>query len=263
MSVELLMSMNKFKSSHIIKVAIATLMIFSVLFIMISAEDIKQKNRIKRIDMFYNLPIVKLDGELVNITDSISIFYHNNCILYKLPYTYIREHMGSILKQEVKYNYFIYRNRKAYGYYFDSIKAISYHKMNVDSILSLKAFANFNFYNKKNDSLIEVIKGRENYFLIEKYIPRKMPNHSYPDTIIFYYNDNFKNIDISFSKDLENIKKLKINKVRLINIAKFDTVNNIVLPNREFFFELREVPSFNSGEILSFCKSFEKNFVND
>jgi hypothetical protein len=252
--------MIKFESFQIIKVAIATLMIFSVLFIMCSSESTRRENKIKRIDLIYNIPIVKLSGELQNVTDSLSIFYHNSFILYRFPYTYSVENANRIESQERRFKYFIYRNHNPYGYYFDSLNASRYSKMNVDSLLSAKAFASNNFYDMNNDSLVEAIKSRGNFSLIEKYISKTKPDQSYADTTIFYFTDKFKDLKLSFSMELEKIKNLKICKVRIIYKAHFDRVYNIELPNREFVFQLREEPNVNSDEILSFFNSFEKKY---
>lgn len=257
------MLMINFSSFQTIKAANPALMVFSVLFIMCSSENIKNEKKILRIDLRYNIPIVKLNGELQNVTDSFSIFYYDSIILYKFPYTYSIENANTIEKQEKRFKYFIYQNHKPYGYYYDSINAKSYRKMNVDSLLSAKAFASNNFYDKNNDSLIEVIKSRSNYSLIEKYISKKKPDQSYADTTIFYFTDKFKDLELSFSKELENIKNLKIFKVRILYNAHYDKVYNIKLPNREIAFELREKPFINSDEILAFFKSFEKKFITE
>lgn len=256
------MSIIKFASFQIIKEAVAALMIFSVLFVMCSSENTKKENRIKRVDLIYNIPIVKLNGQLQNLTDSLSIFYYNNIILYRFPYTYSIENMNTIEKQERRFKYFIYQKHERYGYYFDSINTSSYRKMNVDSLLSAKAFASNNFYDKNNDSLVVTIKNDNNYSLVEKYISKKRPNQSYADTTIFYFTHTLKDLELSFSKELENIKKLKIFKLRMIYNAQFDKEYNMELPYREFFFELRDESSLNSDDIISFFKTFEKKFVS-
>ncbi len=145
------MLMINLKASQIIKAAIAALMIFSDLLITCSSENIKKGNKIRRIDMLYNIPIVKLNGELQNIADSLSTFYYKGIILYKFPFTYSSEDANTIKSQEIRFKYFIYQKEKSYGYYYDSINARSFRKMKVDSLLSTKAFASNNFYDKNND----------------------------------------------------------------------------------------------------------------
>src|SRR4030095_5053398 len=200
------------------------------------------QNNIKGIKIVYNLPILKLDGELLNITDSFSVFYFKDLVLYKIPYKLILENSKAIESIEVRFNYFIYRKNSEFGYYYDTLKLIKEKRFSVDSFLTLKAFRGFNFYDRKNDSIV----GRRillNGDIVESYLPRIRYDQSYGDTTFLYYTDRFKGVDYSFSKELDSVKNLKVFKVRIAYASQFYTGYQFKFPKREYLFEMKEVAS--------------------
>lgn len=107
--------------------------------------------------------------------------------------------------------------------------------------------------------MIEVKRRGKDYALAEKYISKKISDQSYPDTTIFYYNTKLKNIDYSFSKDLEKARKLKLFKVRLIYTSQYYKGYSIKVPRREFMFHLKEESVADPEIPISFFTRFEKD----
>ena len=255
--------MTNNNKTKIIKVAAATLMIFSFFLITCSLKTSSKIETPSKIKFIYNIPIVKLNGELVNISDSLSIFYLNDDILYKFPFIKALENATSITNQEIKFKYFLYRKGQPYGYYYDSINTNSFRKLAVDSLLAIKAFVGNKFYDKANDSLVEVRRNEEKFSLIEKYVSKVKLDQSYPDTTIIYYKKNLKNIDYTFSKELDSIKKLKICQIRIVYNSQFYKGYSFKLPQREFRFELKDEFVEDSKSLINFFIRFREDMGNN
>jgi hypothetical protein len=207
----------------------------------------------------FSIPIIHQDGQSEIVTDSFSVLKHNEYLLYELPYTRSVENETELLSVTVKFNYLLHKKGERYGFFFDSLSSNKPRKTLVDSILSSKIFYSFEFYNNKNDSLVETCK-IENESVVEKYIPKIKYDQSYPDTTYFYYTDKQLNIDYSFSSELENAKKKKIFKVEMFYKSQSYEGFNFKAPERIFSFNLKEVIINNESEILDFFLRTKKQF---
>jgi hypothetical protein len=216
---------------------------------------------IRAVNFIYQIPILKLNGELLNLRDSFSIIYFNDFIAYGFPYLKAMEDQERIISKEVKYHFFVYKKGETQGQYFDSINANLSREVNVDSVLKSKAFLGFNFYDMGNDSLVESIRQLGNNEMLEKHIPKIRYDQSYGDTTFYYYSDRFKKIDFSFSKILESVTDLKIFKIRIVYNEQFYKGYSFKFPPREFLFELKEFPILYTEELLSFFKKFQQEPV--
>lgn len=216
-----------------------------------------QKHSVQKINLIYKLPILKENGELINVKDSLEIYYYNKQFLIQIPYIYSLENSKEILKKETRFNYFFYLKDSDSGFYFDSHKGVQPKKLPVDSFMITKTFKNINFYDQNNDSLLLTIKSLTNETLLEKYVPKKKFDQSYPDTIYLYYSKKFNNIDLySFSKTLDSSRKMKLFKVEMKYNSQFYEGYKFKFPQREFFFQLKE--SQKSGrEIIDLFKTFK------
>lgn len=225
-----------------------------------------QKNfNIKSVNVFFSLPYVVLSNDKVmvktkSVSDSFSIFYNSNFILYKLPYTFSEQHNDSVIQSERRFTYFIYKYGNSDGYNFNPTKVDSSAKLNVDSFLANRAFANIDLYSENSYNLFASIPVKDNLNLTEKYITTNL-DRSFPDTLIYYYSDQLNDLHYSFSKKLEEIKKLKIIKIRGIFKSRFDEEYKTILPYRELYFELKPQPLVQDSIVHSIISLFEKEGI--
>jgi hypothetical protein len=146
------------------------------------------------------------------------------------------------------------------GYNFNPTKVDSSAKLNVDSFLANRAFANIDLYSESSYNLFAAIPVKDNFNLTEKYITTNL-DRSFPDTLIYYYSDQLKELHFSFSKKLEEIKKLKIIKIRGIFKSRFDEEYKAILPYRELYFELKPRPLVKDSIVHSIFRLFEKGGI--
>jgi hypothetical protein len=254
------MLMIKSLKTHITNIfTIAILMIWVILYCSCSAIKKTDKEEVKKIYLTFNMPVVKLTGEIIDVHDSMCIYYYKDYILYQLPNHYSVEDGEKIVLQEIRYNYFAYKKNDKYGYKFASLQDSTGEKILVDSLLEEKAFAASKFYNLANgNNLIKSFKEPKTNVLVNIYAPKIIVDEAYNDTTYFYFTDKLKNIDYSFSKELDSIMGLKLFKVKLLYNEKYLHAYKMIAPKREFRFEINELPVDNAQEIKNFLGRAKK-----
>lgn len=212
---------------------------------------------IKGIKVTYNVPILKVDGQLLNVTDSFFVFYFENFVLYKTTYKRTWESQMRIERVEVRYHYFIYERNSRFGFYYDSVNRILPEKNPVDSFLKLKAFKGFNYYDNVNDSLIQKVN-LPNGQILETYLPRVRYDQSYGDTTYIYYTPKLTDVEYSFSKELDSSRNLKVYKVRIVYNSQFYSGYLFKFPRREYLFELSDYEEKDLDQIRNLFQQFEQ-----
>ncbi len=222
----------------------------------------------KSISLISSFQLLKVDNnQLFSIGGSLNIFYCDNYILFQLPQnpaptTADNNNGGDITMKKVKVEetkcaYVIYNKKYNYGYLFDSLSIEKPRVISIDSFLTMRTFKKFPFYLENNVSLVEASRNKINHTLIEKYIYKDKKDISYADTIYYFYRKGFKNIEYSFSKKLDSIKKLKLYSVRLIYNKVPKGNHGMDIPKREFLFEIENNNSY-SNKIVDFINRFKE-----
>jgi len=226
---------------------IVAILIFS------GCRSIYKSEGLKGIKVIVNYPVVIMNDGLhgavnfFNLKDTVWIFYYNNTVLYRLSGTRNVETDRKILGTET---WFVYRKKATHGFLFNSMTDSSKGlKLPVDSFLNNRAYASANF-DIPSDSLYERSENKLDNF-VEEYFVKIVHSDNYPDSIYYYFTKNL-NIDYSFSRKMDSAKKMKLYKIRLLYNEGFSPSYKIMLPKREFLFEIREEAITNSKEIEIF-----------
>lgn len=211
-------------------------------------------DKITGIIYIVKLPLVQGDRQYIDFGDTTPIYYFEDLIVYKLPYTFDSSKMTYHIKAdtiskehiltETRYNYFVYKNGNSNGIWYKSIEQLDSNKiLTVDSIIkrvgtptNLQAI----IYSP-NDSLLESQSLDNGNILIEKYIPKTKPDDSYNDTTLLYYSKIMKPIPFSLSSFLDSLKNKKLYKLRLAYNEAFSETYSITMPKRDIIYEIREV----------------------
>ncbi|HEX3164626.1 MAG TPA: hypothetical protein VHQ93_00130 [Chitinophagaceae bacterium] len=228
------------------------------------AATIHKSERLKEISIIVNYPVVIVndgvhDGiNFFNRKDTVWIFYCNNNVLYRLSGATDLETDKKILGTET---WFIYVKKATHGFLFNSITDTSKGlRLPIDSFLNKRAYANANF-DVPADSLYGKVENG-NDTIVEKYFARTVHNGNYPDSLYYYFTNTFENVDYSFSRRLDSAKNMKLYKVRVLYNEGFSSSYKIMLPKREFLFEMREEAIANSKQIINFFEMV-KNQINE
>lgn len=249
------------KDNKSIKETIVSLILIIFIFNAFSFNKQKEQNKIKKIKIKYNLPFIKNNREIGNLTDSLSIIYSGNNIIYEIPYYFSLEKNDSIVHMKTKYKYFAYQKGTEMGFWFDSINALSKKKENILSVHKEKTFANPpDLFDEKNDVLVNTERNKDGYKLIETYTSKIKTDITYSDTMKVYYKDELKNINYSISKKLEHIKKLKVFKIRFIYNSKSIKEHTYKLSRRELFISIQEDTISNLSRYDDFINIFNTKY---
>lgn len=226
----------------------------------ISCFKTANSSKVKKIDFFTSLPIVSKSGELSKMEHTVSVYWYNDYMFYEVSSYFIKSMDNEITSQDTIYKYFIFKQNEKTGFWYDSLKSDKISKIfSVDSFyLDNTALKGLKIYDKENDSLISKVQNK-NYVLEEKYISKIKPDETYCDTTIFYYSKQLKNINYSFSKELDSLNKSKIFKVRLVYNKGKSNQYGIVMPQRELLFEFKEANVTNEKAIIDFVNRHERN----
>lgn len=215
----------------------------------------------QRFKIVYTVPFVNNDGMVKIANDSFFVCYLDKTILYQLPYLFTMENDTGITSIKIKYNYFVYNKGASEGYFYDSIDVKASKKVSVDSIMRSKRMNVGQLYDPNSDVLVATSRDNENYSLIETYVSKIKNDPTYPDTSLFYYKSNIKDIDFSFSNQLDSIKRLKVCRVILIHKSQVYPGHTFQAPRREFLFDLEEAPSGHSNDLLFLYNRFRMEWA--
>ena len=208
------------------------------------------KQKIKALNLIVNYPVVQtIAGNLhvFNLSDTISIYYSKDYIVYKLAPIRQLETDQRIKGSEP---YFIYQNNSKTGTLFDSIRQTGIGtKVSVDSILFNRAYTGMksDFTDaswKKMDSI------RDKQSLIEKFAPRTASTDpTNIDSAFFYYTAELKDYDYSFSKKADSLTNLKLYQLRCLYKAKL-TSDNKLFQARELFFKIEKKDISDADSVI-------------
>jgi len=86
---------------------------------------------------------------------------------------------------------------------------------------------------------------------------KKKLDQTYPDSIYYYFDKSERLGGYSFSSELEKSRNAKLVKVRFLYNPTFYGTNKLAVPKKEFYFRLKEDPTFDREQILGLFKKFE------
>lgn len=246
-----MINLNKYNDS--IKETIVSLILILFFFSIFSFTKQKEQNQFKKINIKYNLPFLKNNGDIGNLADSLSIIYYGNNIIYEIPNYLSVEKNDSIVSTNTIFHYFAYQKGAEIGFWFDSINSIIKKKENIFNVHKEKTFLSPpDLFDEKNNILISTNRNKGDYTLIETYVSKIKKDITYCDTMKVYYKSELKNFDYSISKKLDSIKKLKVSKIRLIYNSKFIKNYSYELPKRELNISIQEdtITTFSKYDYL-------------
>ncbi len=235
---------NLMLSKKIVLKNILITLLTSILFINCDVR----KMDFKGINLIVNYPVVQIwsgNIKVIDLLDTISIYYVNNYIVYKLGAS---RGLETGQKRNGSEPFFLYYQNSTIGSLYDSINQQGGGtKASVDSILFNRAYTGMKSDLSDSDwQKRESI--REGESLIEKFIPKvSSDNPDNVDTAFFYYTNNLKEIEYSFSKKADSLAIMKLYKIRLLYKEKL-TKDDKKIPAREIFFKIekREISDVDS-----------------
>jgi hypothetical protein len=222
-----------------------------------SKKIIDSKDRITSVVIVSDFPYYIKGVGIQNEKDSIIAYYLDSSIMFQIPYNFDSSNNSKFISTQKRYDLFIYKERCKYGLSYDPFKDISKILL-VDSTITKFAFGNLKFsiekLNKPFTSTLSIDQGT----LIDKYIKANRNNMNEADTSIFYYSKKLKHLKYSLSNELDSLKGMKLYKLEMISNTLFDEGNNILIPQRVFYIEVKENNNIDEKRVLEVFKKYNK-----
>jgi len=231
------------------------LFMVSLLFIL----GFRKNDTTRKVVIDFNLPIIDNTGNLLNVTDSLCIFYEEDLSLHKFSLVEDNFINNVFTKQVIKYQYFGFRKNEENGIFYDSLNVKQFRNFSVDSVLTTRAFKKVKFYDGNNKILVERLK-QDDGQIIEKYVCKEKRDFTYPDTTFIYYSDKLKDIEYSLSRELDSLKSMKVQKMVMLYNAQQYAGMLVKFPERRLSFEMKEVPITNLEEIKSLFERLKEDY---
>ncbi len=249
--------------SRILVIPAAVILIVTVVSLNFLCIGIRRMDNTKSFELYYKWEFYShRDKEIISFEDSIGIIEKDGILLYliKHPYEKTKVEIDSagdvkgetLLSDGVNYTYFFQEIGKQTGMLYDSLNSESYKLINIDTFIKSKISFKSEMFYSSNDSLLSVSKNE--FQVIEKYIPKIKTDDSFPDSSILIYSYKRQDgLNYSLAPKLDSVKKMKLSKVKFIyNKKLYGTGVFYEIPRREYVFEIRE----NKEKIPSGINSF-------
>ncbi len=255
----LILKKLKAKINIPIKAVITALIVFTSVSWRCNDTNINRDD-LKTLQLIVNYPIVfpnQGKPALFNTMDTFIIYHYGNYILYRLSPTRNFANNEKIAGTEP---YFIYKKNKGYGLLFSSINDTTKgKKMNTDSFLINKAFYTIKAIPGTNDSLAAIETDKKSNIVTECYLSKLKKDESIFDSSYYSFDKNFNNIDYTFSRELDSARGMKLFRIRLLYNGGYSAMYNMVMPKREYLFEIKPLDIRNPDEIITLFERFGKS----
>jgi len=208
-------------------------------------------------------PIVFSDGSMVDFKTFFNVYYYEDLVMYQFPYYFDSTYDGkSILNKQERNNFFVYNRDSTWGYNYNPLNELQNNRrVKVDSMMRQTGLQSSNFDGIAKLQPVFSQFDTNTGILKETYAPSK-EEHKAKDTIYFYFTSKLKDVDLSFSKKLDSIKKMKLFKIHLLFNGDYDEERKMTLPKTEVDYEIKEIPFENKEKIAGYFKLYKAHIPN-
>lgn len=242
--------------------------ILSILIILLSESkflncgDQHASEKLTAISLIQKTPIVNWDKSLTTLEIYYTVYYYKDFVMYKINYEFDSLFNFEPVLQEMRYFLFVSHKDSTYGYkYFvkPNPPVNINQRVNKDSLLIINKFES-NIYdtliNFKPDS---VYSNKNQIIRVYKNPPSPNPVPMVEKfDLYFYYTKDLKDISETFSRKMDNVKGMKLNKILVKVSGGFYKEYNITFPPRELVQEMKEITIENKDEIMNYFSKYEQ-----
>ena len=215
--------------------------------------------KLRAVRVVGNIPVFASDTSF-EIGGSYDIFYYDDLTMYKFEYRFDSLVNGKLLRREWRPNFFVFHTDSAFGYsYYPPPDSTAIEgRVSVDTMLKRNAYEPLKF-----DSSV-YFKPDSIYFDDQKNLINVYNTpitEDYPErfTIYLYYSKKLKGIPQALSINKDTINGMKLFKVRMLAHGHYYEKFKIVQPQREYLYEIKEIPIENRTEIMSYFDKYKKS----
>lgn len=227
---------------------------------------------IKGVAVFHVFPWMNNQGKLEAYEkDTTLVYYFQEMVCYKLKYQSDSVHISflerdsrsSLIKREIKYQYFVMNLKARKGYLFDPENRLLEGWYDFDSIIGNRDFwmnsmAFYHFFSKCHIVQFTTVAKDENSFS-EKYEAYPLHDSTQKFTIFLDFSKTFPLRYFSLSPELDSIKNAKLVRTRILNNKRFFKEHNIFIDSFESNnYEISEFPVTDVDALRKYFKRFQE-----
>ena len=245
-------------------VSVLCISMASILFPLCTSTSYHSSRYKAGVNYIYSYPVMHLfNNRLIsfNLLDTIVIVYYKRQTLYQLPKS---RDFNTELKNSESNKYFLYPDDSSFGLLFKVPNNSNPIRLEVDSFITQNGLKGLQIKPSNSDIFLVSIFDSATGVLVEKFRPKEKLDEDSPDSFFYYYKKDFNNIPFSLSSELDEIKKLKLVKVKVIINETTSKKYKVNLPRREYLFEIVPISqdslrNYNSI-INKLIKGISKNY---
>ena len=217
---------------------------------------------VKGIGVIRKTPIPMTETSWETVEDHYNLYYHKDYIMYKFNYRFDSLQNHQLVSKEMRYFYFAFHKDSLYGYiYYLNNTGFNNNGARVlkDSILQKRIFES-----KLFDTLAHLIPDSVNnqangYVKLYKNPPPPDGKPAIEETsIYFFYSNTFQDIHETFSKRMDQEKKMKLYKIVVKTGGGVNKELNVKLPPREYLLEMKKIETEDFSQELKYFKRYEQ-----
>lgn len=230
-------------------------------------QKILNHNEVLCLKMTNNFPIFEFKDSIGKIikydTFETRVYWYKNQVLYQRSYMFEDLSRTDLNPHwQMKYYSFVYTKGAETGLFFDSTRNIFSKPVRVDSMLKQLRKYKLEVQDLYSEMFIKYMSASKIDYrgdCEELYYFKGKRDSTMIGTVVFYFTDKdrFKNVEYSFSEELDNIKNKKLYKIVTTTNARFiGPPNNLYMDRSEVFQKIEKIAIDNPAEIK---KYFEEN----
>jgi len=228
----------------------------------LNCGDQHASEKLTAISLIKKTPIVNWDNSLTILDIYYTVYYYKDFVMYKINYEFDSLFNFETVLQEMRYFYFVSHKDSTYGYkYFvkPNPPVNINQRVNKDSLLKTYKFES-NLYdtliNFKPDSIYD---NKNQIIKVYKNPPSPNPAPMVEKfDLYFYYTKDLKDIPETFSRKMDNVKGMKLNKILVKVSGGYYKEYNMTFPPRDLLQEMKQIIIENKEEIMNYFRKYQQ-----
>jgi len=240
-----------------------TLMAFLVLITLTHCRQREDVKSLRAVRLSADVPVVTADTGYV-IHKSYDIFYNGHVTMYKFDYTHDSFFNGRLVTHELRPDFFVFQNDSSFGYNYYPIAdpMMPGGRMRIDSMFSKNGFGPFSFDSAFKHHQPDSLYFNGDHDLVKVYTIDSSAQYPERNTYYLYYSKKFKGLeDNFFSRSAGDENGFKLFKIRIIAHGSYYPGYNMVLPQREQVYEMKDIDINNTAEIMTYFGRYRKEVL--
>lgn len=216
--------------------------------------------KLTAISLIQKTPLVNRDKSISIMENYYNVYYYEDLVMYKFMYRFDSVSNNELMLQDVRFFFFVFHKDSSSGhiYYIKSDPLVNYNRrVNKDSLLKRNLFE-ANVYDSLADLKPDSIyQHKDEIIRVYKNPPSaSSAQQTEKYDLYFHYTRKLKDVPETFSRKMDNIKRMKLSKILIKVSGGFNNQFNTTFPPRELLEQMTELEIDDENEIMNYFKDY-------